>query len=299
LATSEIRVRVATLDDLGDALAVVGAKDVDEFGEPNADERILLANWRSHRTDLARDVWLAFGDGRPAGYAHVLLYGDTAEVDDNSGVHPDFRGRGIGSHLLELAEERARKTGARSISGTAAAVNPAGNALFKARGYRLASGVLRMEIDLAEEPPPAEWPMGIVCRPFHDEDERPAHALVQDGFSELWNHQRIPFEQWIESRRGRGRVEDSTWLVAEAGGDLAGALLAFDSWILELAVAPAWRRRGVALALLRQCFAELRRKGQKGAGLEVEAENPTGAVRLYERAGMRQTRSYNIYERAL
>jgi mycothiol synthase len=299
LPTSEITVRAPSLDDLGDALAVVEAKDVDEFGVPNADERILLANWRSDRTDLARDVWLAFGDGRPAGYAHVLLYGAKAEVDDNSGVHPDFRGRGIGSHLLELAEGRARETGAHSISGTAAGVNPAGNTLFEGRGYRLASGVLRMETDLAEEPPPAEWPVGIVCRPFLDDDERAAHALVQDAFSELWNHQRIPFERWIDSRRRRSQAEDPTWLVAEAGGELVGALLAFDNWILELAVAPLWRRHGIALALLRQCFAELRRKGQSGAGLEVEAENPTGAVRLYERAGMRQTRSYNMYELGL
>jgi mycothiol synthase len=280
-------------------LAVVVAKDIGEFGVPNADERMLLANWRSDRTDLVRDVWLAFSEGRPAGYAHVLLYGETAEVDDNSGVHPDFRGRGIGSHLLELAEARARETGARSISGTAAGVNPAGNALFENRGYRLASGVLRMEIDLAEEPPSAEWPSEVVCRPFREEDERAAHTLVQDAFSELWSHQRIPFERWIESRRGRADAENPTWLVAEAGGELTGVLLAFDTWILELAVAPNWRRRGIALGLLRRCFAELHRKGQKAAGLEVEAENPTGAVRLYERAGMRQTRAYNVYELGL
>jgi ribosomal protein S18 acetylase RimI-like enzyme len=292
-------VRPPTPDDVGDALAVAAAKDVEEFGAPNVDERVLLANWRSPSTALARDVWVAFAEGRPAGYAHVLLYGDSAEIDDNSGVHPAFRGRGIGSHLLELAELRARKSGARSISGTAAAVNPAGMALFEGRGYRLAGGMLRMEIGLLDEPPAADWPTRVVCRALRDGDERPVHALIQDAFAWLANYQETPFERWIEARRERARSERATWLVADSGDQVAGALLAFDHWILELAVAPSWRRRGIGLALLRTSFGELRRRGFKRAGLEVEAENPTGAVQLYERAGMHETRHYNIYERAL
>jgi ribosomal protein S18 acetylase RimI-like enzyme len=60
------------------------------------------------------------------------------------------------------------------------------------------------------------------------------------------------------------------------GGGFVGAL----------GVSPAYRRRGLGLALLRHAFAEFRRRGETKVGLGVDAQNPTGATRLYDRAGM-------------
>jgi mycothiol synthase len=48
-----------------------------------------------------------------------------------------------------------------------------------------------------------------------------------------------------------------------------------------------WRRRGLAKALLYASFNEIRARGKPRAVLGVDAENPTGATRLYEGAGMR------------
>ena len=54
-----------------------------------------------------------------------------------------------------------------------------------------------------------------------------------------------------------------------------------------LAVRPAWRRRGLGLALLRQAFTWFWERGERRVGLGVDTANPTDASRLYERAGMR------------
>jgi ribosomal protein S18 acetylase RimI-like enzyme len=64
----------------------------------------------------------------------------------------------------------------------------------------------------------------------------------------------------------------------------------------ELGVRNPWRRRGLGLALLRHAFAELGRLGADRVGLGVDAENVTGALRLYERAGMHVTRRYDTWE---
>jgi mycothiol synthase len=64
-----------------------------------------------------------------------------------------------------------------------------------------------------------------------------------------------------------------------------------------LGVKPEYRRRGLALALLKHVFRHFADLGLKRVGLGVDAENPTGAVRLYERAGMHVARRDIRYER--
>ena len=60
-------------------------------------------------------------------------------------------------------------------------------------------------------------------------------------------------------------------------------------WVGTLGVRPAWRVAGSA----RHCCGRLRaflRRGRTRVGLGVDAENVTGAQRLYERVGMRVVR---------
>jgi mycothiol synthase len=62
--------------------------------------------------------------------------------------------------------------------------------------------------------------------------------------------------------------------------------------VSALAVREAWRRRGIAEALLRAGFAMFRARGIVNVRLNVDRDNPTGATRLYERAGMRLRRRW-------
>ena len=66
-----------------------------------------------------------------------------------------------------------------------------------------------------------------------------------------------------------------------------------------LAVGRPWRRCGLAVALLRNAFAEFAKRGKNKAGLDVDATGLTGANRVYERAGMRPTRQKDAYEKEL
>ncbi len=67
-------------------------------------------------------------------------------------------------------------------------------------------------------------------------------------------------------------------------------------WVRSLFVRRPWRRRELALALLRHAFLEFRKRGKQRVGLEVDAENLTGATQLYKKAGMHVTRQYDRYE---
>ena len=69
-------------------------------------------------------------------------------------------------------------------------------------------------------------------------------------------------------------------------------------WVRILGVLPEHRRRGLGQALLRHTFAEFGSRGFRVVGLGVDAENPTGAVSVYERAGMHVERTNLIFEKS-
>lgn len=83
------------------------------------------------------------------------------------------------------------------------------------------------------------------------------------------------------------------WLLAEHDGEPAGAVIARDpadrAWIAWLGVHPLYRHRGIASALLHTVFNELRRRGHRTVGVDVDAHNQTGANAVYEHAGMTAT----------
>jgi ribosomal-protein-alanine N-acetyltransferase len=72
--------------------------------------------------------------------------------------------------------------------------------------------------------------------------------------------------------------------------DLVGYLVLsryVDAWhVMNLAVEPDWRRRGIASALLERLLLETKGDTDRGYTLEVRVSN-VGAIRLYERFGFR------------
>ena len=73
-------------------------------------------------------------------------------------------------------------------------------------------------------------------------------------------------------------------------GKLVGYLIIsryVDAWhVMNVAVAPAWRRRGIASLLLEHLFRATASDDRRGYTLEVRVSN-VGAIRLYERLGFR------------
>jgi mycothiol synthase len=68
-------------------------------------------------------------------------------------------------------------------------------------------------------------------------------------------------------------------------------------WIRNLGVVPAARRRGAACYLLEHALASYAAAGRSLVGLGVDTENVTGALRLYESAGMRPWMQVDAFRR--
>ena len=102
----------------------------------------------------------------------------------------------------------------------------------------------------------------------------------------------MPFEEWRELRLVKDPDFDPTlWFVVRDGDEIAAVMRnepdrSGAGFVGAIGVRKPWRKRGIALALLYHAFGEFYRRGKRRVALGVDAENPTGATRLYERAGM-------------
>jgi mycothiol synthase len=280
------RVRPATVEDAPAINELVVAVDEAVQGWSDSSEGELVDWWRL--TDLAANSWVAEADSLAA-YGVVIPHGERAETDGF--VHPTQTGRGLGSWLIRRGEERARELGLRAVLTWCLAPDTGARALFERSGYREARRFYRMLVEHESEPPAPEWPEGFRMSTFAPGDGPAFHAALEEAFAEEWNFVSEPFEHWAERRIDVPDFDPTIWFIVREGDEIAAVLRgdperAGAGWVGALGVRPQWRKRGLGLALLQHAFAEFYRRGQPKVGLGVDAENPTGATRLYERAGM-------------
>jgi mycothiol synthase len=248
-----------------------------------------VRSWLSHVALDPDEVRVLEVDGAVVGYVDLLRSEELAHVDPSGPGHEDA--------LLEWAEARAREGGAETTRVPVSEHNATLAAALRARGYDPVRSSFEMAIELGDEPPaePA-WPAGIGVRTYrHPEDEQATYEAQEDAFRDAWDYRSSPIEQWREFQlNGRG-FDPELWFLAWDGDELSAVCLAFPErvgepdlgWVSILGVRRPWRRRGLGEALLRHAFRELHARGLRRVGLGVDAESPTGATRLYERAGMR------------
>jgi mycothiol synthase len=223
-------------------------------------------------------------------------------------VPPRDRQRKITELLVREAEQAAR---AASPAGVEAKFYlPDADARLRAviveRGYEPVSYSFRFERRLDGPPETTVWPAGTRVRRFRPRfDETLAYELHTETFADqAGTFEREPFDRWYERNIGAS-FDPSLWFIAESNGDPVGVCLCRPesgpgmAWISVVGVRRRWRRHGLGLALLLHAFGDLYRRGFPRVGLSVHGENPTGAPRLYGRAGMTVTRRYDHYSRHL
>lgn len=310
---SDLRLRPAKWADLNAvAQLVLDVCTADGDATMATSPEVLRREWKAPGFELERDAWVVeTGEGRIAGYeefnnrfAHASLVGDGY-------VHLDFKGRGIGTSLLTALETRARQEVQEAAPGLRvfirngmAAEDKSGREIHEQAGYRPIRFSWRMEIELNELPAKPTWPTGIALRPFVVETQnRTVFDADEEAFLDHWGYTPGSFEAWKNRWTGADDFDPSLWHIAWDGDQIAGCSLCRNrmgiGWVGSLGVRRPWRKQGLGMALLLHSFQEFFKRETRIVGLGVDAENPTGATRLYQKAGMHVAAEYVIYEKEL
>ncbi|MCI0633369.1 MAG: GNAT family N-acetyltransferase [Actinobacteria bacterium] len=302
------RVRPASPDDVPAIAEVLLADDVQDTGRSVYDADFVRNQWAVPGFDPVEDGRLVLGPGDAVmGFGNVLPESET-RVKSWGVVHPRHRGLGIGSALFGWIESRASER----LAGIAGAtfehsindVDGSARAIVLGRGLTLVRSFRHMQIDLDGPRDAGSPPAGTLIRGIEAEsDLRRAHAIFVEAFEDEWGYRVIPFEEWRALEVDSPGFDPSLWLLATEGGETVGALNASSDerrgWIGEVGVRRAWRGRGIGSALLLRSFATFAERGTPRVLLNVDFENPTGAMRLYEKVGMRAVRGYDVYEKPI
>ncbi len=124
-----------------------------------------------------------------------------------------------------------------------------------------------------------------------------------EAFRDHWRHVPSNFNDWKLRKLEREEFDSTLWYIAWDGDQIAGyAQTRYRNgigWIGNLGVRRPWRKRGLGEALLLYAFNEFYRRGMFKIGLGVDASNPTGATRLYQKVGMQVDMEDVVYEKEL
>jgi mycothiol synthase len=265
----------------------------------HADE---VRSWfRNPTFDVARDFRVLERHGSLVGYVDVHVEGDRLSVDWTA------QDAASGHVLLDWVTERAREQGVARLRSWA--WEPTGDLVdvLHVQGFAPVRASLELEVELPGATPEPSWPEDIAGRTVREGEEPQIHALIEEAFADTNDFRPTPYDEWAARALEPSRLDRDLWLAALHNDEIVAVAVCEHErageqglgWIETLAVRRSWRRQGLGTALLLHAFRELRARGRTAAGLSVDAENPTGAVRLYESVGMRPVRTRMVYEKRL
>ena len=313
--------RGANMDDIESAMRLFNRWSRSVIGRDEfADTQSIHNEWMAPGADPAEDIRLIFAsNGEMAGYIEVWTNATPPVHPAVWGrLNPDHEGMGIGTWMMQWAEQRALQALEYVPAGLrfAPRLNTYRQAekakkLFENFGYRHIRSIYHMLIEMDAPLPQAEFPKGITLRTYNPETDAEALYRAKDDSSrDHFGYVEQPFEEGFQQFKHHWlneRLDPTLVFLAMHGDEIAGVNLCrphsyYDrdmGWVGSLGVRRQWRKRGIGLALLRHSFNEFYRRGKRKVGLGVDAENLTGALRIYENAGMHVAQAEDFYEKEL
>lgn len=283
-------------------------------GLPGVDEmRATLAREAAEQRQDQRLI--AEIHGQVVGYSTISSWTE----DDGRWVYlilgwvlPEWRGRGLGTAMLHWGEELAWISAAAQHPGepfefaaNASSTEHDSTALLLHEGYRAGYTVLEMGLDRSALAPVRPLPEGIEVRPVLPE----YYLLIARSIAEAYQHEYADnrFQETYDPAEFVARLSEpgqdpTLWQVAWDGDQIAGQVLSViedgQADVFEVSVHPAWRRRGLALALLTRALHTLQGRSVDEIRLRTTSEFRTRAKDLYHSVGFRVLKTYPRYRKS-
>ena len=229
-------------------------------------------------------------------------------------VHPDYRGRGLGSFLLEWMEARACETLSALEEDRLAMLrvdfyDRSADAveLLEKYGFRLASAEDTMRRDLSHALPALQLLEGMTLVAWSEQRATTFFEVYEDAFrerprfpgwsEETWRHNFTDYPDFradlsLLVMEGTEAVGFTICHAENGGNPQSGGT----GWVDQMGVRPAWRKRGVGGALLSEVMRRFQAGGLGWAALEVSTENRR-ALRVYQQLGFERYKRRTSFQK--
>lgn len=281
--------RPLVLADATSVFEVMAAQEQHDLGQVAIEEADIVADWQRPSYDVSAGTLGVFAGERLVAYAEHM--GNTRY---DAAVHPEHRGRGIGTALAGWVRDLAAARG-EAVVGMPVPVGSDGDRLLASLGYRVRWTSWELELPEGAAVPQRDLPPGYTLRAATPDDHEACWTVLEDAFLEWSEREREPFEDFLARTTGRPGFEP--WhlrLVADAAGAVVGVTFVYPfgtmGYVDRLATRRDQRGQGIAQAMLVDAFATAREHGCLTSGLNTDSR--TGALGLYEKVGMRVQRTW-------
>jgi ribosomal protein S18 acetylase RimI-like enzyme len=263
------------------------------------------------------------GGGVIRAYARISKNPDADKAHGFGCVDPAWQRRGVGAALLGWLEQRTRERFAEDGGGSEAPVPPRLRIgteqqhthqarLLESAGYTVVRYFNEMHRSLDQPLPNAALTGGLVLAAMAPELNEQVRLAHNEAFSDHWGSEPRDEEAWsFTMNHPHTRPDLSAVVVDMASATVAGYQLAChdpdiavqrgfrEGYTLLLGVRQEYRGRGIARALLADAMLRFTGAGMDVASLDVDSENPTGALALYTKMGYRAVNRSMAWDREL
>ncbi|MFI7060533.1 GNAT family N-acetyltransferase [Kribbella sp. NPDC050124] len=306
--------------DKGDADAwaeLLAAKEtVDQEGE-NYDAQDLIDELEDPHLDPALDTIGLWAGGRMIGYGKLHAPEGLVEIDrvrTEGTVHPEWRRRGVGSALMPWLIKRAGELHTArhpqapgEVTGSRISTNVGAERLFQKFGFEERRYFCDMKRPLDQPVPEVALADGLRIVPFDLAMNEALRVVHNDVFADHWGSTPRDAETWKTWFTGNRAFRGESSYVVLDGDTIAAYVLGYEYeadteatgirelYIGQVGTVKAYRGRGLAGAALAKVLTAAAEAGYQRSGLGVDADNPTGALGLYERLGYSVSSKWTSY----
>lgn len=229
-------------------------------------------------------------------------------------VHPDHRGRALGSFVLQWMEARARQILA-TLSDDRPCVlridfydrSDDAIALFEKDGFRFALAEDEMRRDLSQPIPAVPLPEGMTFVTWSPRRAALFFTVYDHAFRDRPGFPGWSQDVWRYNLTGDPDFRRDLSLLILDGTEAVGFTICHieveadggpsgEGWITQMGVRPPWRNRGLGSALLSEVMQRLEATGLRYAMLEVNTNN-SKARSLYRRLGFEDCRRRSSFQK--